>query len=404
MTYDRHAERRGRCEPPAASPRGRRLPARRHRTEARPRRCAARALSCVRRTVPGVTSDRDGGERRCVDRAGRAPADAGRGAAGRLAVAVPGQRLHDLPAALPLPGRSTGSPSRPARRPPAAPSSTPCWSGCSTCPAAERTLRAGGARCSRPSGSGCSRRSRSSPTLFADDDEAATRWLASRRRRCSTRYFALEDPTRLEPAERELYVETDARVRPARCAATSTGSTSPPTARMRVVDYKTGRAPSRGLRGQGDVPDALLRAGAVAAARPGARGCSSCSTSAAARCCATSPTRPTCAPPSARSRRCGRRSSGPREHRRLAAQPQPGCATGATTRRLCPAVRRHPPLPALPVPPSRSARLDEDRSRTAAARLGADVPGRACGLSRRSGTSSGFDRVTPSRPTSRPAP
>ncbi|MGH3327064.1 MAG: RecB family exonuclease [Streptomycetales bacterium] len=57
-----------------------------------------------------------------------------------------------------------------------------------------------------------------------------------------TRYFALEDPRRLEPAERELYVET----------ALESGLVLrgyvdrldiAPTGEMRVVDYKTGRAP-----------------------------------------------------------------------------------------------------------------------------------------------------------------
>jgi len=61
-------------------------------------------------------------------------------------------------------------------------------------------------------------------------------------RRSVERYFTLEDPTRLEPAERELYVETllDSglllrgfvdRVDVA------------PNGMLRVVDYKTGRAP-----------------------------------------------------------------------------------------------------------------------------------------------------------------
>ena len=62
-------------------------------------------------------------------------------------------------------------------------------------------------------------------------------------RRSVERYFTLEDPTRLEPAERELYVETllDSglllrgfvdRVDVA------------PNGMLRVVDYKTGRAPA----------------------------------------------------------------------------------------------------------------------------------------------------------------
>ena len=90
-----------------------------------------------------------------------------------------------------------------------------------------------------------------------------------------------------------------------RCAASSTGSTSSPRrrhARRRLQDRP--RALAR-VRGQGDVPDALLRARAVEAVRASCRGCCSCCTSAAARCCATSPTRPTCARPRSRCRRCG---------------------------------------------------------------------------------------------------
>ncbi|HEY5179182.1 MAG TPA: PD-(D/E)XK nuclease family protein [Dermatophilaceae bacterium] len=54
-------------------------------------------------------------------------------------------------------------------------------------------------------------------------------------------WFTLEDPTRLEPKERELYVETDLdgltlRGYVDRLDLTATGE-------MRVVDYKTGRAP-----------------------------------------------------------------------------------------------------------------------------------------------------------------
>src|SRR5665811_1531881 len=55
------------------------------------------------------------------------------------------------------------------------------------------------------------------------------------------RWFTLEDPTRLEPAERELYVETDLdgltlRGYVDRLDLSAAGE-------MRVVDYKTGKAP-----------------------------------------------------------------------------------------------------------------------------------------------------------------
>jgi putative RecB family exonuclease len=60
-------------------------------------------------------------------------------------------------------------------------------------------------------------------------------------------YFALEDPQRLEPAERELYIE----------ASLDSGLTlrgyidrldrAPTTGELRVVDYKTGKAPRAGF-------------------------------------------------------------------------------------------------------------------------------------------------------------
>jgi len=62
------------------------------------------------------------------------------------------------------------------------------------------------------------------------------------------RWFTLEDPTRLEPAERELYVETDLD------GLTLRGYIDrldvAPTGEIRVVDYKTGRAPSELFEGK----------------------------------------------------------------------------------------------------------------------------------------------------------
>ena len=43
--------------------------------------------------------------------------------------------------------------------------------------------------------------------MFGDEGPEVGAWLASCQESLG-RYFALEDPTRLEPAERELYVET----------------------------------------------------------------------------------------------------------------------------------------------------------------------------------------------------
>ncbi len=77
------------------------------------------------------------------------------------------------------------------------------------------------------------------------DDAPFEDWLAS----CVTvldRYFTLEDPRRLEPAERELYVEAvlDSKLLVRgfidRLDIAATGE-------VRVVDYKTGRAPGQGF-------------------------------------------------------------------------------------------------------------------------------------------------------------
>lgn len=69
----------------------------------------------------------------------------------------------------------------------------------------------------------------------------AQRWWAS----CRTvleRYFTLEDPTRLEPAERELYVEWLLESRLLLRGFVDRVDVAPDGA-IRVVDYKTGRAP-----------------------------------------------------------------------------------------------------------------------------------------------------------------
>jgi len=76
--------------------------------------------------------------------------------------------------------------------------------------------------------------------MFTGDDDRAE-WLAQARVMLE-RYFTLEDPTRLEPAEREVYVE----------AVLGSGLMLrgyidrldvAPTGEVRVVDYKTGSAP-----------------------------------------------------------------------------------------------------------------------------------------------------------------
>jgi putative RecB family exonuclease len=75
----------------------------------------------------------------------------------------------------------------------------------------------------------------------ADEGPEAAAWLASCRD-VLDRYFTLEDPTRLEPAERELYVETLLDSRLLLRGFVDRIDVAPDGA-IRVVDYKTGRSP-----------------------------------------------------------------------------------------------------------------------------------------------------------------
>ena len=80
--------------------------------------------------------------------------------------------------------------------------------------------------------------------LFAEDSADGTelaRWLAEAEGLVE-RWFSLEDPTRLEPAERELFVEArlDSGLR---LRGIIDRVDIAPTGEMRIVDYKTGKAP-----------------------------------------------------------------------------------------------------------------------------------------------------------------
>jgi putative RecB family exonuclease len=84
--------------------------------------------------------------------------------------------------------------------------------------------------------------------LFAGDADALATWLAGAHDLVK-RWFELEDPTRLEPAERELYVETtlaDGLVLRGYVDRLDVA----PDGRLRVVDYKTGRAPREAFEGK----------------------------------------------------------------------------------------------------------------------------------------------------------
>ncbi|MGW3192956.1 RecB family exonuclease [Streptomyces ardesiacus] len=79
--------------------------------------------------------------------------------------------------------------------------------------------------------------------LFADDPEGErlARWL-SEAERLVERWFTLEDPSRLEPAERELFVEAELDSG-LRLRGIIDRVDVAPTGEVRIVDYKTGKAP-----------------------------------------------------------------------------------------------------------------------------------------------------------------
>ncbi|MFF2329392.1 MULTISPECIES: RecB family exonuclease [unclassified Streptomyces] len=79
--------------------------------------------------------------------------------------------------------------------------------------------------------------------LFAEDAEGERlgRWL-SEAESLVERWFSLEDPTRLEPAERELFVETELESG-LRLRGVIDRIDVAPTGEVRIVDYKTGKAP-----------------------------------------------------------------------------------------------------------------------------------------------------------------
>jgi putative RecB family exonuclease len=87
-------------------------------------------------------------------------------------------------------------------------------------------------------------------TAMFTDEAAAREWLASARDLLAG-YFALEDPTRLAPAARELYVEhvleSGLRLRGYVDRLDEAATASGPA--LRVVDYKTGRSPGPAFEG-----------------------------------------------------------------------------------------------------------------------------------------------------------
>ena len=84
--------------------------------------------------------------------------------------------------------------------------------------------------------------------MIADDDKLTEAgWFGDAQALIET-WFTLEDPTRLEPAEREHYVETDVDGLVLRGYVDRLDVA--PGGAMRVVDYKTGRSPSELFEGK----------------------------------------------------------------------------------------------------------------------------------------------------------
>jgi putative RecB family exonuclease len=77
------------------------------------------------------------------------------------------------------------------------------------------------------------------------DPEAFAAWMQESHDALAT-YFTLEDPTRLEPSSRELYVETVLGSRLLVRGFIDRVDTAA-TGEIRIVDYKTGRAPRPGF-------------------------------------------------------------------------------------------------------------------------------------------------------------
>jgi putative RecB family exonuclease len=82
--------------------------------------------------------------------------------------------------------------------------------------------------------------------FVGDDGSAQAEWLAGAEQLVA-QYFSLEDPRCLEPAERELYVETTLESGLQLRGYVDRLDRAAMTGDLRVVDYKTGNAPPAGF-------------------------------------------------------------------------------------------------------------------------------------------------------------
>lgn len=83
--------------------------------------------------------------------------------------------------------------------------------------------------------------------LLADEHLTEESWFAAAGK-LTDRWFTLEDPSRLEPAEREVKVEVEVDGLTLRGVIDRVDVA--PTGQVRVVDYKTGRTPGAGFEGK----------------------------------------------------------------------------------------------------------------------------------------------------------
>jgi putative RecB family exonuclease len=116
-------------------------------------------------------------------------------------------------------------------------------------PAPERTIAAAAGMVAQTWTSVLEQDERLAALFAADDAEALAGWLDSARDLLAN-YFQLEDPARLDPAERELYVVHLVDEIGLRLHGYVDRLDRAPDGRLRVVDYKTGRAPGEGFEGQ----------------------------------------------------------------------------------------------------------------------------------------------------------
>ncbi|MFC5909874.1 RecB family exonuclease [Streptacidiphilus monticola] len=86
------------------------------------------------------------------------------------------------------------------------------------------------------------------PEAQEAEDGGFARWLGEAEQLLDA-YFRMEDPNRLQPAERELLVEAELESG-LRLRGYVDRVDVAPTGEVRVVDYKTGRAPSRDFEGK----------------------------------------------------------------------------------------------------------------------------------------------------------